>query len=46
MHRVFVGPWEHMSYLADTTSVAGERDFLPAARGGATLLPDLAFGWF
>lgn len=45
-HRFFVGPWEHLSYLSDATSTAGERDFGSTAAGGARLLPDLVFGWF
>jgi putative CocE/NonD family hydrolase len=45
-HRLFIGPWDHMSYLSSNTSAAGERDFGAQAIGGPALLPDLLFAWF
>jgi putative CocE/NonD family hydrolase len=45
-HRFFVGPWEHLSYVSENPSVAGERNFGPNAIGGPGLLPELLFDWF
>ena len=45
-HRLILGPWDHEAYLSIRPASAGEREFGPAATGGAASMSDVAFQWF